>query len=558
MQINRNAGFVRNIFLATSAAIVSTGCLMSEEESDTGADVPTSVEVSGSVGDGPVASASISVLSNNLNVLAELIGSADATYNASVQAPSGNYPLIIEARDGLDLVTNMAPDFTLKGALVEPVADAVANVNPFTTFAYELAVELPGGVGKENLALAEAMVVTYLNCGLSTLASSGPMATPIDESNVAEIVRASEALGETVRRTRDILNMFNFPGTGDGIVGALSSDLSDSFIDGRGGSRADSRTAAVATIASTLVQLEAISNELHVNGTDATASMNAAITQVSTSTPSRMVDELFATADMLTSIRTGLGAATQISTNPKVVELLQAANGLQSGMDHTMVRALLPDDYRITLQNVLLAVGGGDDSVIDTINTYVRDGGATSNSPPSISGDAPTEVSTNTAYDFLPLVSDPDLGDTLTFSIAGKPSWANFNTNSGRLNGTPADSDIGVYPNIEIAVSDGMNSASLRPFSINVQATSLGSVTLSWTAPSENEDGTPLMDLGGYRIYWGTVPGSYPNSATINNPGLTIYVVENLAPGTYNFVATSFNTSGVESDFSNPVTKIVP
>jgi hypothetical protein len=67
-----------------------------------------------------------------------------------------------------------------------------------------------------------------------------------------------------------------------------------------------------------------------------------------------------------------------------------------------------------------------------------------------------------------------------------------------------------------------------------------------------------LTDLAGYRIYWGTTQGNYPNSVTLNNPGLTSYVVDNLAPGTYVFVATSVNTAGYESDYSNPATKTVP
>jgi hypothetical protein len=45
---------------------------------------------------------------------------------------------------------------------------------------------------------------------------------------------------------------------------------------------------------------------------------------------------------------------------------------------------------------------------------------------------------------------------------------------------------------------------------------------------------------------------------TLNNPGLTTYVVDNLAPGTYEFVATAFNAAGVESRFSNAASKTVP
>jgi len=89
-----------------------------------------------------------------------------------------------------------------------------------------------------------------------------------------------------------------------------------------------------------------------------------------------------------------------------------------------------------------------------------------------------------------------------------------------------------------------------------VNAISLGSVTLNWTPPTENEDGAALTDLAGYKLYWGTTPGSYPNSVNVD-VGLTTYVVDNLVPGTYEFVATSFNDAGVESVYSNPATKVL-
>lgn len=82
----------------------------------------------------------------------------------------------------------------------------------------------------------------------------------------------------------------------------------------------------------------------------------------------------------------------------------------------------------------------------------------------------------------------------------------------------------------------------------------LGSATLNWTPPTRNEDGSSLTDLAGYTFYWGTSSGNYPNSVTINNPGISTYVVENLAPGNYEFVSTSFNSSGVESRRSNSAT----
>lgn len=539
-------------------AILLNGCLIDEEESTIGNDVEADVALSGSIGDGPVTSASVAIYRNDFKLLTEFDGDGSATYNINFRAKGKFYPLLIDARGGTDMVTNMAPDFALKGAAREPGKKGVANVNPFSTLAYELALEMQGGLSKENLALAETTVVDTFNCGLSTLLTNGPMSTAIDGSNLAEIVRASETLGEIVRRTRDTLLMFNFPSTGDQVVGALASDLTDSLVDGRGGSRVDPRTAAIATIASTLVQLETISNELHVYGVDSTSAMNAAITQVSKTKPSAMVDDLTATDGMLESIRNGLAVASSISSDNKVAELQQAANGLQPGMDYTSVRSRLPDDYRTTLQNVLLAVGGGSDQLIETINAFARSGGGGGeNTAPTLSGNPPSEINADNAYEFTPVATDPDAGDTLTFSINNRPAWAGFNTSSGRLSGTPGYGDVGSYANISISVSDGTDNATLGPFAITVQAVSSGSVTLSWTAPTQNEDGSTLTDLAGYKVFWGTTPGSYPNSVTINNSGLTTYVVENLVPGDYEFVAKSFNSTGIESDFSEPVTRTV-
>src|SRR5687767_5083120 len=76
-----------------------------------------------------------------------------------------------------------------------------------------------------------------------------------------------------------------------------------------------------------------------------------------------------------------------------------------------------------------------------------------------------------------------------------------------------------------------------------------GSVTLTWHPPTENIDGSPLSDLSGYRVYWGTLEGDYPHSATLDNPGLASYVVEQLAPAQWFFVMTALTTAGAESEF---------
>lgn len=178
------------------------------------------------------------------------------------------------------------------------------------------------------------------------------------------------------------------------------------------------------------------------------------------------------------------------------------------------------------------------------------------NAPPTISGSPAQAVVIGNMYSFIPKASDPD-GDTLDFSIENQPQWLNFKFDTGELSGKPALSDVGQYTNIRISVSDGTDSASLPSFSISVDENGNLTTTLTWTAPTANDDGSTLTDLAGYKIYWGTKPGVYTNSVTLNNPGLTSYVVDNLSPGTYEFVATSINSTGTESIYSNRATVVL-
>ena len=177
-----------------------------------------------------------------------------------------------------------------------------------------------------------------------------------------------------------------------------------------------------------------------------------------------------------------------------------------------------------------------------------------SNHAPTISGAAPASVNAATPYTFVPSAADAD-GDTLAFSIQNKPAWATFNTTTGRLSGTPATADIGTYSNISITVSDGQASAALNAFAIAVVTVSNGRATLSWTAPTENTDGSALSNLAGYRIRYGTSAASLTQTIVIDNASVTTYVVENLAPATWYFAVTAVNATGAESTYSNVANK---
>ena len=86
---------------------------------------------------------------------------------------------------------------------------------------------------------------------------------------------------------------------------------------------------------------------------------------------------------------------------------------------------------------------------------------------PVIFGDPATSVVVGAQYLFLPEASDED-GDILTFSIENKPSWADFETTTGQLDGMPQSGDAGEYPDIVISVTDDNSVVSLAPFAITV------------------------------------------------------------------------------------------
>jgi len=76
---------------------------------------------------------------------------------------------------------------------------------------------------------------------------------------------------------------------------------------------------------------------------------------------------------------------------------------------------------------------------------------------------------------------------------------------------------------------------------------------VAWDAPTANADGTPLTDLAGYKVYYGTTAGGpYGNSRDAGNA--TTYDLTGLTQGTtYYIVATAYDTSGNESVYSDEV-----
>ena len=99
---------------------------------------------------------------------------------------------------------------------------------------------------------------------------------------------------------------------------------------------------------------------------------------------------------------------------------------------------------------------------------------------------------------------------------------------------------IGACALLLMAACSGVSGSSDVP---GVAASVSGALVVTWTAPKKNSDGTPLTDLSGYTIYYGTQPGAYTNSLTVDDPTATYAIIRGLQPGVHYFVAISSNNA---------------
>lgn len=78
-------------------------------------------------------------------------------------------------------------------------------------------------------------------------------------------------------------------------------------------------------------------------------------------------------------------------------------------------------------------------------------------------------------------------------------------------------------------------------------------ISLTWTPPSQNTDGSPLTNLAGYRIFYGTSPNTMSTEIDYPNPAGNGYMISSVPAGTYYLAIAAYNTNHVQSALSNVV-----
>ena len=417
---------------------------------------------------------------------------AFANYQLSFQS-SVPYPVRVEAIRGTDLVTGMPLDFTLKAVALSSSQPRV-NFNPYGTLIVEMARTMSNGLNATNVATATRIVVREFNFGLLTNTVPDPMKTAITKQNIANIVRSSEAVGEMIRRTRTALAQAGHGRSHNSVVLALAADLRDGRLDGRGAAGTNARVSAVANVVSAQVVVESLQNRLYVNGTLATGAMDNSIRTVMPATTA-FTNSVVVPEAMLAQAKRLLSAVRQFDSRSQIVALSGVVNQIAVGSTTASVRTRLNDAHSRLLDSTVTNIARASSEGLQAVNSAVGSGTvqtvATANRAPTISGTPAATIAAGGAYRFAPTARDPD-GDTLRFSIRNKPAWANFNAATGVLTGTAPAS--GTFNNIDIRVTDGVVSAALPAFGIQVT-----SATAANRAPTIN--GTPPTTITAGRVY---------------------------------------------------------
>ncbi|MGB5718963.1 MAG: putative Ig domain-containing protein [Gammaproteobacteria bacterium] len=530
----------------------------------------TSTVVSGSVGDGPITGATVEIY----NVKGELISTetsdSTASYKSSFKVNSRDYPLLLKVSDGIDLVTGDAPDFELVSYMMSK-SSSTANINPFSTLIVKMAESMAGGVNAENINYSNAVVMEKFSFGLDPKAINNPVTVRISSKNIAQIVKASEALGEMVRRTRDQISATGRSISGDDVVKAVAADMADGFLDGMGAPGSDPVIAAVANVVTGQVLVEAMTNTLKVNGVIATVVIDQAISIANSSVrSSQMSDSVRITSGLVNQARLSIAAAQVVDSSARLTDLAADIDGISEGTSSVEASRVLSAGASQWLDNAVTMAATADTEVVLSINLVANNlpvpdiedvtPPIVENASPKITGSPASIVIASSTYSFKPGASDAD-GDILSFTVANKPAWASFNSSTGHLNGVPAEGDVGDYKNIVITVSDGADTANLTAFNIQVQANTVatGNLDLNWTAPVARADGTALSlaDIDGYRIYYGESEGQYTESVEITDGTAQSATVTGVPVGSYHIVMTTYDIEGRESDHSSSVIKSI-
>ncbi|MBF0429125.1 MAG: PD40 domain-containing protein, partial [Magnetococcales bacterium] len=249
--------------------IVSTGC-----GGGGGGSVATTKTISGAVIEGAVKDSTVTARDSSGAVVATATSDANAKYTLSIP-DTVSLPVQITASGGTDLVTGQTMTMEMSSLVIE-TSQSTANVSPITTLITHATKSKAGGdlskASAADMESAKSVVLKNFGFGIDgDDATINPVTSPVTNANISAIAKASEAMGETVRR---IVGTNNSKENQGKVLEYLAEDISDGKMDGLKNNSSVSAALPTGMDASTLmattavqttaVLVEVVSNTLQV------------------------------------------------------------------------------------------------------------------------------------------------------------------------------------------------------------------------------------------------------------------------------------------------------
>lgn len=122
--------------------------------------------------------------------------------------------------------------------------------------------------------------------------------------------------------------------------------------------------------------------------------------------------------------------------------------------------------------------------------------------------------------------------------------------------GTTTNSSTGTVSQSTVTTTDENGTQITNTSATTQSPAQTGTAVLYWQPPSTNTDGSPLVDLQGYKVYAGNTSSDLRYVTSVSATA-TSYTMNNLGAGAHYFAVSAYNQAGAESTFSNVATKTI-
>ncbi len=405
-----------------------------------------------------------------------------------------------------------APTVSLTSAASSVLSGSATTLNWSSTNATSCTAS--GAWSGARALIGNASTGSLTSSSTFTLTCSGPGGTRSDSVNVQVSQPAEPSV--TLNASRTSID------EGDSVNLSWSSANADACTASGAwsGSRNTSGSASTGALTSTSTYTLNCSGE----GGSANDTVTITVTPTPVDPPSVSLS--------LASSQIDAGASTTLSWSASNATGCSATGAWSGSRDVSGSVTVAPD---ATSTYTLSCTGeGGSDSASATL---------------SVSVDAPT-LNLSSSDDLI----DQGGGVTLSWSTTSAETCSA----SGGWSGAKSTAGNEFIGDIDSSTTFTLNCAGPGGNVVEmITVSTLSSVALNWVAPAENVDGTPLTDLAGYRIYYGTSSRDYAGMVELNNPAVTNHTLS-LASGDYYVAMTALDQEGNESAYSNEVLKTAP